>query len=37
VSFLLRLRAERKFESVDALKHQIALDVAEARRRLEDV
>lgn len=37
VSFASLLRSERKFESVDALKHQIGLDVSEARRRLEDV
>ena len=30
-----RLRAERRFESVDALRAQIAADVDEARRRLE--
>jgi riboflavin kinase/FMN adenylyltransferase len=36
VSFALRLRAERKFENIDALKKQIGLDVAEARRRLEE-
>jgi riboflavin kinase/FMN adenylyltransferase len=35
ISFELRLREERKFESVDALKQQIAVDVADARRRLE--
>lgn len=35
VSFPLRLREERKFESVDALKAQIGRDVAEARERLE--
>lgn len=35
VSFTQRLRAERKFESVDALRRQIAADVDEARRRLE--
>jgi riboflavin kinase/FMN adenylyltransferase len=32
--FLERLRAERRFESVDALRAQIGRDVAEARRRL---
>jgi len=35
LSFSLRLREERKFESVDALKAQIARDVDEARNRLE--
>jgi riboflavin kinase/FMN adenylyltransferase len=35
VSFSLRLREERKFESVDALRAQIARDVDEARVRLE--
>lgn len=34
VSFPMRLRAERKFESVDALKRQIGEDVALARRQL---
>ena len=34
ISFELRLRAERRFESVDALRRQIAADVDEARRRL---
>lgn len=37
VSFEQRLRQERRFESVDALRRQIASDVAEARRRLEEV
>jgi riboflavin kinase/FMN adenylyltransferase len=37
ISFVLRLRPERKFESVEALKLQIGKDVAEARRRLEDL
>jgi len=31
LTFLRRLREERKFPSVDALKEQIALDVAAAR------
>jgi riboflavin kinase/FMN adenylyltransferase len=35
ISFDVRLRAEQRFESVDALKLQIGRDVAEARRRLE--
>ena len=35
VSFEIRLRAERKFPSVDALREQIAADVEEGRRRLE--
>jgi len=35
ISFRRRLRAEQKFENVDALKRQIAADVEEARRRLE--
>jgi len=34
ISFGARLRAERRFESVDALRRQIAADVEEARRRL---
>jgi riboflavin kinase/FMN adenylyltransferase len=33
VTFVERLRDERKFPSVDELKAQIALDIAEARRR----
>ena len=37
ISFAERLRSERKFESVDALKEQIGKDVAEAKRRLEDL
>ena len=32
LTFLRRLREERKFPSVDALRQQIALDVAAARR-----
>jgi riboflavin kinase/FMN adenylyltransferase len=35
VSFGSRLRPERKFESVEALRRQIAADVDEARSRLE--
>jgi len=35
ITFAERLRAERRFESVDALRRQIAADVEEARRRLE--
>ena len=34
LSFELRLRAERKFPSADALALQIAADVEEGRRRL---
>jgi riboflavin kinase/FMN adenylyltransferase len=34
VSFLARLRPERRFSSGDALREQIAADVDEARRRL---
>lgn len=34
IGFVDRLRDERKFPNADALKHQIALDAAEARRRL---
>jgi riboflavin kinase/FMN adenylyltransferase len=34
VQFLARLRDERRFPSVDALRAQIALDVASARRVL---
>jgi riboflavin kinase/FMN adenylyltransferase len=37
ISFLARLRAERRFESVDALRRQIAADVLEARGRLESL
>lgn len=37
VSFLLRLREERKFPDVEALRRQIAADVDEARARLEDL
>ena len=37
LSFRLHLRAERRFPGVEALKKQIAADVAEARRRLERV
>ena len=36
VSFLERLRDERKFSSVEELKAQIALDIMEAERRLRD-
>lgn len=35
LSFVARLREERKFASVEALKEQIARDVAEARRMFE--
>jgi riboflavin kinase/FMN adenylyltransferase len=35
LSFEARLRAERRFPGPDALREQIARDVAEARRRLE--
>jgi riboflavin kinase/FMN adenylyltransferase len=35
VSFTARLRAERRFENVEALRRQIAADVDEARRRLD--
>jgi riboflavin kinase/FMN adenylyltransferase len=35
VTFEARLRAERRFPGPDALREQIARDVAEARRRLE--
>lgn len=35
VSFLSRLRDERKFESVDALKAQISEDIARARKELQ--
>jgi riboflavin kinase/FMN adenylyltransferase len=34
LSFGTRLRGERRFESVDALRAQIAADVDEGRRRL---
>jgi riboflavin kinase/FMN adenylyltransferase len=34
LTFEGRLRGERRFESVDALRDQIELDVAEARVRL---
>jgi len=37
VTFLSRLRPERKFPSLEALKAQIAHDVAEARRVLESL
>ncbi|MGH0030015.1 MAG: bifunctional riboflavin kinase/FAD synthetase [Myxococcota bacterium] len=37
ISFAFRLRPERKFDGVKALKEQIGKDVAEARRRLEEV
>jgi len=36
VSFLSRLRDERKFESVDALQAQIAEDISAARKDVED-
>lgn len=36
VSFLSRLRDERKFESVDTLKAQIAEDIARARQELQN-
>ena len=35
LSFSVRLRAEKKFESVEALKRQIGADVENARRKLE--
>ncbi len=35
LSFVHRLRAERRFDGVDALRAQIRADVLEARRRLE--
>jgi riboflavin kinase/FMN adenylyltransferase len=35
ISFVLRLREERKFDDIEALKRQIGADVLEARRRLE--
>jgi len=34
IDFLSRIRPEMKFPSVDVLKEQVALDMAEARRRL---
>jgi riboflavin kinase/FMN adenylyltransferase len=34
LSFEGRLREERRFESIDALREQIARDVEEARERL---
>jgi riboflavin kinase/FMN adenylyltransferase len=34
VSFVSRVRDERRFASIDALREQIAIDSAEARRRL---
>lgn len=34
IGFVDRLREERKFPNADALRHQIALDAAEAKRRL---
>jgi riboflavin kinase/FMN adenylyltransferase len=37
VEFLGRLRATSRFESLDALKAQIGLDVTEARRLVRDV
>jgi riboflavin kinase/FMN adenylyltransferase len=36
LSFVHHLRAERRFDGVEALRAQIAADVSEARRRLED-
>jgi riboflavin kinase/FMN adenylyltransferase len=35
ISFLQRLRAERRFENVEALRQQIAADVVQARKLLE--
>lgn len=37
VQFLERLRAQQVFESVDALRHQMAHDVAQARRLAQEV
>jgi riboflavin kinase/FMN adenylyltransferase len=37
ISFLSRLRAEQRFESVEALRRQIAADVLLARSRLESI
>lgn len=37
VDFVARLRAERRFENIEALRAQIALDVESARRILRDV
>jgi riboflavin kinase/FMN adenylyltransferase len=37
LSFILRLREERRFPGVDALREQIAVDVREGRRRLEEL
>lgn len=37
LSFIHHLRGERRFRDADALRKQIAADVAEARRRLETV
>jgi riboflavin kinase/FMN adenylyltransferase len=37
LSFVLRLRAERKFAGVEALRQQIATDVAQARQTLASV
>lgn len=37
LSFVRRLRAERKFPDVQALKHQIANDAGEARRLLQEL
>ena len=34
---MLHLRGERRFRDADALRKQIAADVAEAKRRLETV
>lgn len=34
LEFIERIRAERKFESIDSLKNQISLDVAQARKIL---
>ena len=36
VDFLRRIRAEMKFDGVEALKKQVALDMAGARRLLAD-
>ena len=33
IEFLFRVRDERKFDSLQALKAQLALDVAEIRKR----
>ncbi len=37
LSFVRRLRAERKFPDVEALRHQIANDASEARRLLQEL